>query len=1780
MNSSLPDIVAVSIRPKASTRLSFRLWSWVCTLLAVSWFAVVPVSHAQGQSPPSPRLNLLTSDEHAIRFEVQIPEPEIEIVTSNGVPHSVVTVPSYENVALPGMPQLPQKGVLVGIPPGININLNVRVEVTVTYPLSYPVMLAPQQQPVPRRDGVDLLALDTPLRYVGVEEIPPAESAFDWTCTDDMGCVQGMYPGHFATLVETGYLRDQAIASIRLTPVQVRPATRELVVAQRFVVELTFSGRPRPAIRTAESGPFEEILRSALVNYEQARNWRDPEHGAVSAATTTARLPGVVTASSSQSTTEYKIAVDETGVVRLSTTDLAAAGFPVGDVDPRYIHMRVGDDEIAIWVQGEDDGRLDPGDAILFYGQRMETRYTNTNIYWLWVDDTPGLRMLSLPADPNVVTESVDRFQERQHFEEDRVYLSDVPRREGADHWYWIYYSAGRPTSRPTREFSFDAPGLLPEGTATFTMSVQGTSSYFQVNPDHHLRFYINDHQIGDAYWDGLGAWTDALRFDASLLQPEGNILRVQAVTDTGAAEDVGYINWFDISYPRSLKAQDDRLAFSLTGDGNVRVQITGFSESSPLLFDVTDPLHPRRLLGETVPLSGGAYTLAAGITLAGRERYWAGTTNAMLSALSIAKDAPSNWRSPENSADYIIIAHRLTMTAAQRLANYRASQGYRVAVVDVQDVYDEFNGGVMSAEAIRDFLQYAYYNWERPAPTYVLLLGDGTYDFKNNEGTGTPTLIPPLLRLVDPFLGETATDNRYVTVSGDDPLPDMLIGRMPANSEDEAMTMVEKTMTYETNPPPGDWLQRIVFVADNADQAGDFAQLSNLVADNLVPDIYSVEKLYLGVNYTNIIELRAAIKEAYDRGALIFNYVGHATIPWWAAEVLFSTQTIPQLENGERTPVNLPMTCLDGYFHAAGLSSLGESIVRASGRGAVASWSATGLGVAHGHDFLHRGFYRALFYEDKRVLGTATLAGKLNLYQGDTGGFFHDLIDTYIVLGDPALRIASYTADISIQGQAPASAPSLGDSFEVRFDVTNQGLAPASSVRVTLTVPAHVTFAAASLNGTPLVPVSTHPLAFDLGDIDPGQSLPLTAVFHTDELNPPEGRSFSIRAEAHTTWTEDDVTNNVTQVDITLLAADVRVQVNVEPDAPVSPGGSIAFHITYENLGPGRSPSRTLAFPLSGLVNSSFTASDARVVMVGDVPYTWRLPPLEAGANGSIDILAVVDPTLTLSRSPLVLTASLDSNMYDADEDNNSDAALVVVLFADAYEPDDTPSQSTFLSVPGFSPNHTHHTADDPDWFRFTAVAGRVYLIHITALGAGADTVMTLYDANLQILSQNDNATAGVTWSAIRWRAPESGIYYVLITPKSGTPYGRKYTLSIDVALGVYVPLYLSGFTQPLPTPSPTPTPTPTFTLTPTSTPTMTPTPTPTLSHTPTPTFSPTFAFTPTPPVTPTPTPTATGTPTLMPTLTPTPSPTPTWTSLPPGEVCLPLSRGKVYVGGHPKGIAVNGRRVYVGLYDGGDVAVVDGPGMERMDVWDSPGSGANAVLVGAGRVFMTHRNSHQIAVFDEASGELMALWPTGLLPWGMALVDDTLYVSNYASDTVSLFDVRSGTQIRQTMVGDKPAMLASVDESVYVPLVGQGMIRLADRGTSKVAVSGVGTGMIDVVGDTGRGLVYGSRRDGHEIVVVNHHTASLLAPIAVPGRPVGLALSPNGRWLYGVDPFADQLLIVDTDNQRWVASLALPDQGDDDGGQGIAVGEGLLYVTNYGDGTVSVYELPACAR
>jgi len=1011
-------------KQRAEGKLSLLCLSLLCLSL------LSPLSAGALAAESGPGVRLLRSDEQGIVLELHTPDYELKEQMAKGMACQRIRVPGYAQSEEAGRPQLPLQVVLLGVPPEAELELDVTPLQTARVPGHFAICPAAEAVVEQGENGL--------IRYV-MKEADPDPAVYN---------VDSFYPPEVARLDDLGFVRSQRVVRLEIFPFQIHPLSGELRHHRHLRLTLRFRGGERAASPVAEPKEFEVPLKRVLLNHESARAWRGkPMQAMADPLPNPSPTRGRAGWGWTPPQPGYKIMVREEGIYELSQAALAAAGMPVETLDPRTLRLFNAGQEVAIHVTGEEDGRFDEGDVVLFYGQGVDTRYTDTNVYWLTYGGATGLRMAEKPSLPGGVEPA--SFLASVHLEENRTYVSSLPMEEGVDHWYGLRIQAAGLGNPGWQDFPFTASHVAT-GTFTATLEVALAGN---VEGTHHLRLYVNGHQVHDDHWSGRTLYHARVDFPQSHLSEGNNVIRVELANDTpGQFFDMVYTDWLRVGYQRSYVAEGDELAFGGDEAGTWQYRVSGFSSEDIELFDVTDPARVSRIVGAVISEGGvtaltpaphlppplpklgegegaqgegerASYTLRFGDSHDGARRYLALTAARRLTPLSIELDNPSELQSPDEGADYIIVTHGDFREAVQPLAAHRAAQGLRVQVVDVQDIYDEFGYGLMSAEAIRDFLAYAYSHWPEPAPSYVLLVGDGTYDFRHYLSTSAPTYIPPYLKLVDQDLGETAADNRYACVSGNDFLPDLHIGRLPANTPAEAEVMVNKILSYETSPAEGDWNRHVLFVTDDLEGGGgDFYAFSDSIADGyadpptntvkLLPEPYTATKIYLGRTCPDenpsVICQQEIVDTLNTTGALLVSYIGHATKTYWAEERLMDLAALTRLTNGDKLPIALPMTCHEGYFHEAeaGFEAFGEANVRTAGGGAVASWSPTGFGLAAGHDYLERGLFLALFHDGVQELGAATTQAKLYLLAHAPAGRYDDLLDTFLLFGDPALRV------------------------------------------------------------------------------------------------------------------------------------------------------------------------------------------------------------------------------------------------------------------------------------------------------------------------------------------------------------------------------------------------------------------------------------------------------------------------------------------------------------------------------------------------------------------------------------------------------------------------------------------------------------------------------------------------------------------------------------------------------------------------------------------------------
>ncbi len=368
-----------------------------------------------------------------------------------------------------------------------------------------------------------------------------------------------------------------------------------------------------------------------------------------------------------------------------------------------------------------------------------------------------------------------------------------------------------------------------------------------------------------------------------------------------------------------------------------------------------------------------------------------------VLSPVSVAAATVSSLPDWPGGADLVIVTVPQFRDALQPLVDARAAQGLRVAVLDVGQVYDAFSHGRVDPAAIRALMRHARQAWAAPAPAYLLLAGDASYDPMEWLG-GTEVDLVPTRSVYTAFSGWTGSDVWYA-LPDDGPVtpPAFAVGRFPAQTAEQLAIMVQKTLDYERQAGDLGWRSNVLLVADNYEPG--FAEETAAFAARLGRAAQQVTIEGDGAN------AREALEASFRDGAGLIGYFGHGSVTLWAQEKVFDVATAAKLNNAARLPIVFTVTCLSGFFEHPTTVSLGEVLLRQGAGGAVAALVPSSAAVLTDQRLLALGLAGALAAPGERSLGDIVLDAQKTLPE-KTGGV-RDILLTFNLLGDPSLRIA-----------------------------------------------------------------------------------------------------------------------------------------------------------------------------------------------------------------------------------------------------------------------------------------------------------------------------------------------------------------------------------------------------------------------------------------------------------------------------------------------------------------------------------------------------------------------------------------------------------------------------------------------------------------------------------------------------------------------------------------------------------------------------------------------------
>lgn len=877
------------------------------------------------------------------------------------------------------------------------------------------------------------------------------EHTFDWS-TDNAaltfeGASHAIDAPELPLFVAEWPLADYAdltarILEVEYAPQPPAPALREATFAERLSIQAQTLIARREAIAKVS---FVPIIKTAA-GYQRVTRIK------LAIEATPATMPRAKTRRTGFNSvladgTIHKIAIAETGIYRLSYDYLKnTVGLDIDKIDPRTIKIygngggtlpernsdpRIDDlAENAIQIIGENDGSFDPGDYLLMYAQGPtrwqydpatgryalpQNPYDTRNHYFIKVSPGTGKRITTQAptGTPTYVTSTGDG---RWHYEQDLVNLLDQFIYASASGREWYGDSFKFTTDRT---YNFTLPQLVTSEPITATIRVAGRS----VNVNNNFEVFANGQSVANLIIGGVNGNTESyfarsLTRTATFNSLSANVdLRLVFNRSTSNAE--GWLDFITVQARQTLNFTGGQMGFrdrNSIGEPLTTFQLVGPSANWQV-WDITSPTDAQAMA--LTPQQGNNYSFNV-VTDTLRE-FWAFDESQLLQPEYVGAVANQNLHggmaSPPN---LVIIYHPDFEQQALRLASHRAAHSNMVVeTVTIQEVYNEFSSGNADVTAIRDFARYLYNEYPN-AFRYLLLFGDGSFDYRNIKNSPTNQNFIPVYETqasTHPIIAYTSDDYHALLDPNEGNIEsgamDIGIGRLPVRTAAEATSVVDKIIRYDTDARVlGDWKNRVTFVADDEDgnlhldDADEIARATQsmypaLNLDKIYLDAYPQVSTHGG---TRIPAVTEALHSNMFKGNFVVNYMGHGGEDGWAQERVLQIPHIQSWQNTHKLPLFVTATCSFAPYDDPSINSAGELVLLKPDGGAIALFTTVRAVYTTSNKRLTRAVFDNLYNQTN---GEYWPIGELLRYAKNTSGAGVANSRKFTLLGDPSQTLA-----------------------------------------------------------------------------------------------------------------------------------------------------------------------------------------------------------------------------------------------------------------------------------------------------------------------------------------------------------------------------------------------------------------------------------------------------------------------------------------------------------------------------------------------------------------------------------------------------------------------------------------------------------------------------------------------------------------------------------------------------------------------------------------------------
>ena len=696
-----------------------------------------------------------------------------------------------------------------------------------------------------------------------------------------------------------------------------------------------------------------------------------------------------------------KLWVKEPGFYRVSAAMLRAAGVDLVGIES---------DRIAVSYRGRGvPRRVNAAGAVFTAESSIDflvradfSLYSGELAYLVKAN---GIGVVDIADNASVATEQRSAwYWASERYAPERLYNIATP---GSDPWQADRLLAER-NRAATVELQLFPTAVAKVGVAArIEAGLVGVSDWPGLRNDHQVTLAVAGKVLGSTSFDGARLQLLAATLPGLSAGPQ--TIAITATGKAGFEYDLVHLDSVELSYPRQPVASSGRLHMQQTSvdsrprlarqtggpaltSGQPGFVASGFA-GDELIAYAGNGQRFSRLLAVQNAVEGKVLVPA----LASADEYFLAQVTALPAPRVEALTRYADQR--VTTTEYIILVGQHSAPEQLRsgdaigaLVALQESRGLSTQAIDVAQVYQEFGDGMPEAAAIQAFLRDA---WANRGARYVLLVGADTYDYQDNLGLGSISMIPTSYQPLSNGVQFAPSDGSLADFD-DDGVPELAIGRLPVRNTSELQAVVNKLLAVAE----GSSSRSALLVAGASDTATDFKSISEDFAARLSGG-WASSRVY--VDDLGVAGAGGALLAGLNAGYSLVSFVGHSAPQQWSTEdqTLLGTEQVLGLTGGVSDLV-LQWGCWNSYFVSPEADTLAHSLLLSEGHGAAALVGISTLGEANGHEALGQALYPQLVPGAR--IGDALLAAKRSL--DGQQSVLRDILLTSALLGDPAMSI------------------------------------------------------------------------------------------------------------------------------------------------------------------------------------------------------------------------------------------------------------------------------------------------------------------------------------------------------------------------------------------------------------------------------------------------------------------------------------------------------------------------------------------------------------------------------------------------------------------------------------------------------------------------------------------------------------------------------------------------------------------------------------------------------